>query len=185
MNRIDSQRNRAILAGLLILAGVVMLVLEAFGGSVGMMPWPFFVILPGVALLAMAASMHWNPPLAATGAIVTGVGLILLGQSITGYYRSWAYAWTLLPLAAGAALAHAGAWRESMRLVARGRALIKWSATAFVAFAALFELVFFDGGHPWIRWVAPLALVGVGALLLIPRAPRPDVDPDERDEDGL
>lgn len=175
MDRFDTSRNRLALAVVLIAAGGAMLIMHAFGSSIGAMPWPFFIILPGVGILALAAKLHWHPVPTAMGAVVAAIGLILLVQSSTGYFRSWAYAWTLLPLATGAALAHSGEWRGGLGLMRTGRAMMRWSVAAFIVAAALFEFVFF-GGHSWVRWAAPLALVGVGAVLLMRR---PQQDPED------
>ena len=66
--------------------------------------WPFFVIIPGVIL--MASSLIPKPPngvgFAVAGSIVTTVGLVLLYQESTAHWESWAYGWVLVgPGAAG------------------------------------------------------------------------------------
>src|ERR1700690_3598306 len=75
--------------------------------------WPVLILMPGVALLYLAvggdrgrpySGVSSNAPLAIPGALVTGTGAILLYQSLTGNWASWAYAWTLYPALLGAGL---------------------------------------------------------------------------------
>src|SRR5262245_52248918 len=65
--------------------------------------WPFAIIIPGAALLLAGLATGRAPGLGLTiaGSIVTTVGLILLWQAATDSYSSWAYAWALVPTAAG------------------------------------------------------------------------------------
>ncbi len=164
-----TETTRVALAAILIGAGVILLALRLIGG-VGGFVWPFFVIAPGVVLLALAASTGWRErTVAAAGGVVTGVGVILFVQNLTDYYQSWAYAWTLLPLFAGAALylvADAGD-DESARKIRRQ--LVLWSAVSFVVLGAIFETLIFhdrllEGGI-----ILPLLLIVAGGALLLRR----------------
>ncbi|HWA19087.1 MAG TPA: hypothetical protein VG757_08820 [Devosia sp.] len=179
MNRFGSSEA---LATLLILGGALLLVAQFFGGAASVI-WPFFIIVPGLVLAFIADRSDWNKSLLVIGAVIAGSGIILLVQSIYDYYQSWAYAWTLLPMFAGAALHYAGDRRGEADLKAQGKRLIEWSAGAFLAFGAVFELLIFHGANSWGRIVLPLALIGFGALILLRRntqshAPAPSSDKD-------
>ncbi|MEQ1901367.1 MAG: hypothetical protein ABL866_11605 [Devosia sp.] len=169
MNRFGSSEG---LAALLIAGGILLLAVQFFGGAASVL-WPFFIIVPGLVLAFVADRADWPRALMVIGAVITGTGLILLFQSIYDYYQSWAYAWALLPLCAGAALYYAGDRRHDPAEKAVGKAMIEWSAAGFVALGAVFELMVFNGAHSWGRIVLPLALIGIGVLLLLRRSVKP------------
>ena len=162
MDRYGTSRTLAVL---LIAAGALLLGIQVFGGTVGFL-WPFFIIVPGLMLLVEADRAGWHSSSVATGAVIAGVGVILLFQNMYDYYRSWAYAWTLLPLFAGAGFYYTGVRHDDAQARGRGQAMIMGSAVAFLVFAALFELMIFDGGNGWGRILVPVLLIGVGALML-------------------
>jgi len=157
----------------LVLAGLGALMLRQIGVEVGDVigegGWPFFVIIPGLILLA--AAFVPAPPrgigFAIGGSIATTVGLILLYQQTTDHWESWAYAWSLLPLAAGLALAVYGFASRNREFTSIGMWLAGFAAVLFVAGFWFFETVFESGRAPldlgtW--W--PAILVGVGALII-------------------
>lgn len=166
---LDQKSTRVILAVGLIGAGIVMLGGEFVGGF-GDIFWPFFVIVPGIALLAQAAGGgQLSKTLAVAGGVVTGTGLILFVQAVTDYFQSWAYAWTLLPVFAGAALFLIGRREGDQDAINRGRRLIELGAIGFVVCAAAFEALIF---HRIVNqnWVLPIILIGAGAFLLLRRS---------------
>ncbi len=169
-----NKRNQGI--GLvLIVVGVLVLIGRSV--DVGAVAWPLFVILPGVILLGAAfLGGEDATPLAIPGSIVTTIGLILFFQNVTDYFESWAYAWGLIVAAVGAGVFLQGALlhderreREGMRIATIGLAL-------FAAFGAFFEfLIFGDWGGSWVgRWLLPVALIAVGAVLLSRRGRGPE-----------
>lgn len=176
MERLQSSSTLA-LAVILIAGGAVLFFFQFFGGGIGHY-WQIFIVVPGAALLFAAARTEWSAPLTIAGAVVIGVGAILFVQDLYDYYRSWAYAWTLLPALAGAALLHAGSRRNDEHDRSKGRALMLWSLAGFVVLAALFELMLFDGGSSWGRYLVPLMLIGVGGFILFKRATRPEGNSD-------
>jgi hypothetical protein len=133
--------------------------------------WPFFVIIPGIALLAL--SLIQPPPrgvaFAVAGTIVTAVGCVLLYQQSTGHWESWAYAWALVgPGAAGLGLLVYGLIFRQHDLVPVGAWMIVVAGAIFVIGYWFFETVFAIGHAPvdlggW--W--PVALIGVGLAALI------------------
>jgi uncharacterized membrane protein HdeD (DUF308 family) len=74
----------AILGGLLILTGVVFLAGELFSVDLGEAFWPFYVIAPGVVLVALGLTQRHGSGLTIAGSVVTMVGLLLLYQNATG-----------------------------------------------------------------------------------------------------
>jgi hypothetical protein len=144
----NSQSSNQGLSGVFIGLGVLLIVMgalffvgQAVGFELGRFGWPFFVIIPGLALsgVGLAAGGSTGERVTPLGAAVTMVGVILLYQNTVDHFESWAYAWALI----GAAL--------------------------FVAGAFFFELVVgisgFGLGLDGFGW--PLGLVIVGIVLLV------------------
>lgn len=153
-----------VVVGLLVLLGQ-WLDLSAMG-------WPLFIIVPGVIMLGVAFAGNRDAAgLAVPGSIVTTVGLILLIQSATGTFHTWAYAWGLVLAATGfGAFIHAALrqdeeeQRSSLRLTGLGLAL-------FAGFGVFFELFIFGGVAGWVwRYGLPIALIAGGAFLLLRRS---------------
>ena len=174
----------AVVGVLLIAFGATALLLREIGvnpfGATGTWGWPFFVIVPGVVLLV--ASFVPAPPkgigFAIAGAIVTTVGALLLYQSRTGHWESWAYAWALIPLAAGSALVLYGLLARASGMVTNGLTIAGIAAALFLAGAWFFEDVFAAEPRPteagaW--W--PIGAIVLGGLIVLraglPPTPRP------------
>src|SRR5215213_10302477 len=83
---------------LLIVMGVLFFVGQAVGFDLGRFGWPFFVIIPGLALsgVGLAAGGPTGERVTPLGAAVTMVGVILLYQNAADHFESWAYAWALV-----------------------------------------------------------------------------------------
>jgi hypothetical protein len=163
-----------VLGTILVLLGVAWFALREFRidpfEAVADAGWPFFVIIPGVALLI--ASLVRTPPhglgLAIGGSIVTTVGAVLFYQQATGHWESWAYAWALVgPGAAGLGMVVYGLIFGLRDLLAVGARLIAIAAAIFVAGYWYFETVFATGRSPLElgQWW-PLVLIGIGLLAL-------------------
>lgn len=133
--------------------------------------WPFFVILPGALFfLGMALGGKAAGALAIPGSIVTMTGLILLYQSVTGHWQSWAYAWSLVfPSSVGLGLFFQGIWSGDDRVAREGIKLVKAGAAIFLAAGAFFEIILnisgFRSGIGGILWPALLILAGIVLLV--------------------
>ena len=161
--------------GLVVVAiGIAALALRQVGADVGDLVdragWPFFVIVPGLALLAIAfvAARPQGLGFAIAGSIVTTIGLILLYQESTGNWETWAYAWALIPGAAALAMILYGSALGRSDLVAAGFRVGAAAATLFVAGFWFFETTFQTGRAPidlgqW--W--PVAVIGLGVLIAL------------------
>ena len=159
---------------LLVVAGIAVIALRQIGvdvvDEVGRGGWPFFVIIPGLVLLAMAFVPA--PPngvgFAIAGSIVTTVGLILFYQQSTEHWESWAYAWALIPGAAGLSMATYGLMSGHREFVRNGLWLGGVAAVLFAAGFWFFETIFDSGRVPvdletW--W--PAILIAVGLLITL------------------
>ena len=162
-------RNWSLLAGLgLILVGALALLGQFASIDWGRYAWPLFILVPGVVLAA--AGWRGQYGLLIGGFVVTTVGLILLVQNLTGFFASWAYAWTLIPSAVGLALLLQGRRGGREDLLSAGRWMLTvWPLTFLVGFI-FFELVLgIDGfrNQVFARYALPAVLIaGGGALLL-------------------
>jgi hypothetical protein len=164
----------AVLGVVLIAVGAAALILREVGvnlfASIGPWGWPLFIIVPGLVLLV--AALIPAPPrglgFAIAGAIVTAVGSLLLYQSQTGHWESWAYAWALLPTSAGVAMVLYGSFARARGLVTNGLWMAGIAGVVFAVGAWYFEAVFagrpplLDAGNWW-----PVAVIGVGAVLVV------------------
>jgi hypothetical protein len=131
--------------------------------------WTLFIIIPGIALFASGLLSRGEPAQALTiaGAIVTTVGLMLLVMDQTDHYESWAYAWALIPAAAGLAVALHGLRTDDRQRVNGGLRVTMVSLGILVVGAWFFETIFRTGELPFgLDFAWPLALIVVGALVL-------------------
>jgi cell wall-active antibiotic response 4TMS protein YvqF len=163
----------AVLGLLLIAVGAVVLVARQAGfdlfGSIGSWGWPLFIIVPGLVLLV--ASLVPAPPagigFAIAGSIVTTVGSLLLYQSRTGNWESWAYAWALIPAAAGVALIVYGLYARRPSMVRGGSWMAGIAAVLFATGAWFFGGIFAGELRPDATDWWPIVVVAVGAVLVL------------------
>jgi hypothetical protein len=100
-DRVDNQGLSGIFIGigaLLIVLGALFFVSQAVGFDLGRFAWPFFVIVPGLAVsgVGLAVGDPTGERITPLGAAVTMVGVILLYQNAADHFESWAYAWELV-----------------------------------------------------------------------------------------
>jgi hypothetical protein len=159
---------------LLVVVGVVMFAGRVagfdFGALLGEDRWPLLIIVPGLALLAVAVVPV--PPngvgFAIGGSIVTTVGLILFYQETTSHWESWAYGWALIPGASGFGLAAYGLATRHHEFLGGGLRLILVAAVLFTAGLWFFETTFATGRAPvdlgdW--W--PMIIIAIGLLIAV------------------
>jgi len=164
-----------VLGILLILAGLGAVALQQagvdFGRYVSEAGWPFFVIVPGVVLLASSVLLPAprGVGLAVAGSIVTTVGLVLRYQEASDHWESWAYAWALVgPGGAGVGMLLYGLLFRQVDLVGAGLRLVAIAAVIFVVGFFFFESVFQSGRVPaGLETWWPLGLVALGVVVLI------------------
>ena len=166
-------RQSTMLGGLLVLLGAILLLGQFVHVDLGHYGWPFFVIVPGVALLAVALAGRGavGEGLAIAGSIVTVTGLILLYQNATDHFESWAYAWALVfPGAVGTGMILYGLSAGRSGNVRAGSRLVGVGVVIFLLGAAFFEGVIGIGGYQFGHSTGAViggVIIVLGALLLI------------------
>lgn len=160
---ITNGEGQSRLAYLLIGIGILFLANQWFDFNLGGILWPFFVILPGAAFLyAAITGDERRAGLIFPGAVITGTGAILLYQSITDHWESWAYVWTLYPAFVGLALQFHGKRVGKNKDIETGREMTRWSMMALAIGFVFFELLIFGNFGGLAVW-----LVAGGLLLLL------------------
>ncbi len=149
----------------LIILGVLFLLDSIVPGfSVWSIAWPFFIIVPGVLMfIPVLTGTSRSAGMAVPASMVTGTGLILLYQNISGYWESWVYIWTLYLAFLGVGLFLTGRIEGKERVEAHGRVLIRCGLLSFVAVGVFFEVFVFGSGGAW--W--PVLLIGAGVWMLL------------------
>lgn len=167
-------RDRGSLYGgmlLLLLGGLFLLiqVADTFSGFLGIRLgwgnlWPLIILYLGLAFW-LPLLIWWDgrakiAGLVVPAAIVTTNGLILLYQSLSGDWGSWAYVWALEPASVGLGLL------LLYFLTNRDRGLLV--AAGIVGGIGLFFFIIFAsafGGA--LRILGPLALISIGVFFLL------------------
>jgi hypothetical protein len=102
-------------------------------------------------------------PLMIPGVIIAGTGLVLYWQNVTGNWQSWSYTWAITPILVGIGILLAGLLSPAMRPAAKGGWI---TLTAGLAAFLIFWSAF-TGGWRVLTLVWPVALVVIGALILL------------------
>jgi len=170
-------RGGALIGIMLVGLGALFLFAQVFNVDIWGFIWPFFIIVPGLLFfVGMFLGGKSAGPLAIPGSIVTMVGLLLLYQTITNHWESWAYAWALIfPMSVGIGLVINGSWSEVDELVKSGMKFITTGVIIFLIGGVFFELLVFENVIGNV--VLPVLLIGVGVFMLTRRrrlsAPQP------------
>jgi hypothetical protein len=128
---------------------MLFLVGQAVGFDLGRFEWPFFVIIPGLALsgVGLATDDPTGERITPLGAAVTMTGVILLYQSSADHFESWAYAWALVfPTATGLGRMIYGSLKGKEMVPTGGRSALI-GAVLFLGGAYFFELVVGISGY--------------------------------------
>jgi hypothetical protein len=139
--------------------------------------WPIIIVGFGLVFYAlMVAGGRSTAPLAIPGSIITGLGLLMLVQNLTGYWESWAYGWTVILMLVGIGIFIMGYWAENTEQRAAGIRVTKVGLVLFVVFGAFFEGLF--NHYPLSEYLLPMLLIGLGAYMVVVRSgligqPRP------------
>jgi hypothetical protein len=160
----------ALLGILLITVGVFFFIGQWLNIDWGAATWPFYVIAPGLALMAWGLTQRDGSGLTVAGSIVTMVGLILLYQNTTGHWESWAYAWALVgPGASGLGMLLYGTRSGNRKMARDGFWQILVAIGLFVAGFIFFEGIIGISGQrlPLPEWLLPAAVIAIGLLVLV------------------
>lgn len=157
---------------ILVLLGLMWLLGRIVNVDLGQVAWPLYVIVPGIALFLLSLTVRdrGGEGLAVAGAIVTMLGLVLLYQSLTEHWASWAYAWALVcPGGVGLGLAGYGLLAGRPRLIPIGARTAVVGLGLFLAGAVFFELILNIGGDHFGqtgRVTLSAVLIALGLLWL-------------------
>jgi hypothetical protein len=132
--------------------------------------WTLFIIVPGVLLLAagLLTNSTAAPGLTIAGSIVSTIGLMMLAMDQTGRYDAWAYAWALIPAAAGIGLLLHGLRTQNRSLVSTGLRLGAGALAVLVVGGWFFETLFRTGEPPvdlGDGW--PIVVIAIGAFVIL------------------
>jgi hypothetical protein len=158
------------LGGVLIAAGLIFFIGQWLDVDWGAATWPFYVIAPGLALLAFGLTQRNGSGLAIAGSIVTMVGLVLLYQNATDRWESWAYAWALVgPGGSGLGMLLYGTRSANRRMARDGFWQILVAIGLFLAGFVFFEGIIGISGErlPIPDWILPAAVITIGVIVLI------------------
>lgn len=152
-----------------MLAGLALLGMNMLNLEVHSVPWPLYIIIPGALLLIPAVQLDPDEPteratiLARIGAVLVMIGLVTAFVEVVDHYESWAYAWTLVPIASIVGRMYANRFNPDHSIHQKGPQWIRILLMVFVGLALFFEMVVFSGHGRW--W--PILLVAVGVYLLL------------------
>ena len=167
-----TNRGALLLGGAMLLIGILLLLGELFQISFGHLLWPLFIIVPGVVVFLSSFSMgKGGDAIAIVGGILTSVGVVLFLQNMTGFWASWAYAWSLIaPTSIGVSQMIYGAIKKRESQVKNGWEITKVGLIIFAVGLIFFELILGLSGFGLDTFglpVIPVVLIGLGVLTLI------------------
>jgi hypothetical protein len=182
----EHRRNPVVAGIVLITIGAIAWAMTAadidpsqwLGGS----GWTLFILIPGVVLFVGGLLARDEPAVGLTiaGSIVMSIALMLFVMDRTGHYEAWAYAWALIPGAAGVGVLIHGLKTDDRERMGAGARLIVIALAMFAVGAWFFETIFDTGAVPFgIDTFWPLALVVAGVLVIalaFLRGPREKMD---------
>jgi hypothetical protein len=163
----DFQDRTTVLAWGLIGFGVILLF--GIGNLIALMLFTLLLVLPGLALLAAHRHSASTAFLAVPGVVLAGTGLLLIVQSLTDFWESWAFAWMLYGTFIGYGLLLMGQQMEQTQLAQVGRILMIASTLAFAGFGLMF-IVLSSG---LLGLLIPGAMIAAGIYLLAKDYPLP------------
>ncbi len=157
----QNKRNRGtVIAGVaLILFGLFFLVGQFapryFGSNYW---WPWSIVGVGLIFLVMTI-ISGAGGLAIPGAILTGTGLMLYWQNLTGHWYTWAYTWALIIGLVGLGMILGALTDLRMRRALPAGLIL--TITGLAAFA-LYGWLYAQGLWRW-----PYIIIGVGAIFML------------------
>jgi hypothetical protein len=163
MNQMD--RSRVATALVLILIGVWFLLVQfvpaLHGFAINGQTWPLIIVGIGV-LFALIGLATWTPGFIVPACVIGGLGGLLYYQNLSGDWRSWAYAWTLIPGFAGVGVFFSSLLSGRIReAISGGVWLVFISGVLFVIFSS------FLGGPSLLGIYWPVLIILLGVILLV------------------
>jgi hypothetical protein len=159
-----------VLGAILIALGLVFFAGQQLNVDLADAAWPFYVIAPGLALMAFGLTQARGSGLTIAGSMATMIGLVLLYQNATDHWESWAYAWALVaPGGSGIGMLLYGTRSGDARMARDGFFTILTAIGLFAAGLVFFEGIIGISGDrlPLPQWALPAAIIVIGLLLLL------------------
>src|SRR6185369_619344 len=144
----EMQTNRsnagALVGGALLIGfGLLSLVGQIFRGFNWSFLWPFTVIGFGALFfVAMFTGGKSTAGFAIPGSIISGIGIVLLIQSIFNHWESMSYFWTLIIMFVGVGIYIMGWYSDDTNQKHSGLRVMKIGLILFIIFGAFFEMIF-------------------------------------------
>lgn len=166
VDQVLARYGRLIVGLSLVALGLALFLAQLLQISLVKYLWPLFILTPGLVLFfaALRASHEIGQVLIVPGSIVTMLGFLLLYQRLFNHWESWAYAWSLLPLAIGLGQMVYGRWRGYPGMVTTGRSLVQIFGIIFAAGFFFFEMVLNISDLGIWAWIA--LFIGGGVYLI-------------------
>jgi len=128
--------------------------------------WPFIIIGFGALFfVAMLAGGKQFAVLAIPGSFISGIGLMLLFQSITGRWELISYFWTLIILFLGLGIYIMGFYTSDGSQKQSGVRVMKVGFVLFLIFGTFFEMIFSSFNNT----LFPLLLIALGVYIVLKR----------------
>ena len=166
------QTNRsnigALVGGALLIGfGLLSLVIRYIPGlDLGNL-WPLFIIaFGGLFFIAMFAMGKSGAGFAVPGSIITGIGLVLLYQTLTDNWESMSYFWTFIVFFVGLGIYIMGRYGGDASQRKSGAGVMKVGVILFIIFGAFFEMVFSSFSNMFF----PILLILLGGYLVLSRS---------------
>lgn len=166
------QNNRsnigALIGGTVLIAvGLLSLAGQVFHSLNWSFLWPFIVIgIGALFFVAMFAGGKEAAAFAIPGSIISGIGLILLFQNITGHWESMSYFWALILVSVGVGIYIMGLYGTDEAQKQSGLKVMKIGLVLFVIFGMFFEMIF----SSFNNIIFPVLLIILGAYLVLTRS---------------
>ncbi|MCJ7432589.1 MAG: hypothetical protein MUO77_03790, partial [Anaerolineales bacterium] len=169
----NRSNSGALVGGSLLIAFGVLAALQQIFRDVftWSLVWPIIVIVFGGMFFAgMFAGGKQVSGLAIPGSIITGIGLLLFYQNLTGHWESWSYGWALIVLFVGIGIYIMGLYGGDVGQKAAGQSVMRVGFILFVIFGAFFELIFSSGSAFGMHnLLFPILLIVLGVYLIVTR----------------
>ena len=129
--------------------------------------WPLFIMgLGALFFIAMFAMGKSGAGFAVPGTIISGIGLMLLYQSITDRWQSMSYFWTLIVFFVGLGIYIMGWYGEDPNQKRSGGSVMKIGVILFIIFGTIFETLFSSMNNV----IFPILLILLGGYLVLSRS---------------
>lgn len=166
------QTNRsnvgALIGGALLIGfGLLALVERTLPGMDWGSLWPFaLIVLGGLFFVVMFATGRSGAAFAIPGSIISGIGLVLLYQTITDNWESMSYFWTFIIMFVGLGIYIMGWYGQDASQRKSGAGVMKIGFILFIIFGAFFEMIFSSLDN----LLFPILLILFGGYLVLSRS---------------